>query len=47
MIYAIKMEELKGHIQYVILWKFKNNKNATETIKKICSVYGQGVITDH
>ena len=40
------MEELKVHIQQVILWEF-NNKNATERTKKICCVYGQGVITDH
>ena len=29
-----------------MLWEFKNNKNATETAKKNCNVYGQGVITD-
>ena len=29
-----------------MLWEFNNNKNATETTKKICSVYGQGIITD-
>ena len=40
------MEELKVHIQHVMLWEFKNNKNATRTAKKICSVYGQGDITD-
>ena len=40
------MEDLKVHIRHVMLWEFKNNKNATETAKKICSVYGQGVITD-
>ena len=41
------MEELKVHIQHVMLWEFKNNGNATEKAKKICSVYGQGVITDY
>ena len=30
-----------------MLWKFKNNKNAPETAETICSVYGQGVITDN
>ena len=30
-----------------MLWKFKNNKNTTEIAKKICNVYGQGVINDH
>ena len=34
------MEELKVHI--VTLWEFRNNKNAKEIAKKICSV-----ITDH
>ena len=38
------MEELKVHNQHVILWKFKNNKNATKTAQKISSVYEQGVI---
>ena len=32
------MEKLKVHIQYVMLWEFKNNKNAIETTKKICDV---------
>ena len=40
------MEELKVHIRHVMLWRFKNNKNTTETAKKILSVYYQGVITD-
>ena len=29
-----------------MLWEFKNNKNTTETVKKICSIYGQGVNAD-
>ena len=41
------MEELKVHIWYVMFWKFKNNKNATKSAKKIPSAYGQSVITDH
>ena len=40
------MEDLKVLIRQVTLEKFKNTKNATEKTKKICSVYGQGVITD-
>ena len=35
------------HIWHVMLFKFKNNKNTTETAKKHFSVYGQGVLTDH
>ena len=34
------------HIRYVMLWELKTNKNATETVKKMSSIYGQGVITD-
>ena len=30
-----------------MLCVFKNNKNATEAVKKISSVYGQSIITDH
>ena len=33
---------MKVRIQYVILWEFKNNRNATEKAKKNCSVYRQG-----
>ena len=41
------MEERKVHVLHVVLWKFNANKNAIKTAKKICSVYGQGVITDY
>ena len=34
------------HIQHVMLWKFEN-KNSTETPKKISSVYDQDLIADH
>ena len=27
--------------------EFKDNKITTETVKNICSVYGQGIITEH
>ena len=40
------MKEVKVHIRHLMLWKFKNNKNSTETSKKMASIYGQGVITD-
>ena len=40
------MKELKVHIWHVMLWEFKDIKNATETAKNICSVYGRIVITD-
>ena len=28
------------------MWKFNNNRDVTETFKKICGVFGQGAITD-
>ena len=40
------MYEMKMHIRHVILCEVKINKNASEAVKKICSVYGQGVIID-
>ena len=39
------MEELEVYIWYVMC-KFKNNKNTTETNKKISSVYNHDVITN-
>ena len=39
------MEELKVHNWHVTFLEFKNNENATETAKKICSVYCQDVIS--
>ena len=41
------MEELKEYIRHVMLWDFKNYKNATQTAKKITTFHGQGVIIDH
>ena len=29
-----------------MLWEFKNNKHETKTVENVCSVYGEGVITD-
>ncbi|XP_023244408.1 histone-lysine N-methyltransferase SETMAR-like [Centruroides sculpturatus] len=40
------MEHLKVHVRHIMLWKFKLGNNATETAKKICNVYGNGVISD-
>ena len=34
------------YIWCVTLWKFENNKNATQTAMKIFCVYDQGDITD-
>ena len=40
------MEDLKVHIQDVMLWELKNNKNAIETTKKTFRIYSQGAITE-
>ena len=39
------MEEKKQHFQHIMLYYFKEGKNATETHKNICAVY-RGVVTD-
>ena len=40
------MEESTQHFWYVMLYRFKKDKNATETQEKICTVYGGGAVTD-
>ena len=45
-ILILKMEENKWHFQHIVLYYFKKGKNATETQKKICAVYGEDVVTD-
>ena len=32
------MKKLEVHIQHIVLWQFKNDKNATETVQ-ICMVF--------
>ena len=34
------------HLQHIMLYYFKKGKNATETPKKICAVYGEGAVTE-
>ena len=43
---TLKMEEKKQHFWHIMLYYFKKGKNATETQKKICAVYGEGAVTD-
>ena len=39
------MEEDTQHFGGIMLYCFKKGKNATETGKKICAVYGEGAVT--
>ena len=45
-ILILKMEGKKQHFQHIMLYYFKKGKNATETQKKICAVYGESAGTD-
>ena len=45
-ILKLKMKEKMQHFQYIMLSYFKEGKNATQTQKKICAVYGAGAVTD-
>ena len=45
-ILILKRKENKQHSHYIMLYYFKKGKNATETQKKICAVYGEGSVTD-
>ena len=49
-ILILKMEESTQHFGYVMLYRFKKDKNATETHThthtQICAVYGEGAVTD-
>ena len=40
------MEENTQHCWCLMLYYVKKGKNATETQKKICAVYGEGAVTD-
>ena len=44
-ILILKMEEKKQHLQHIMLYYFKKDKNTTEMQKKICEVYGEGAVT--
>ena len=45
-ILILKKEEKKQHFQHIMLYYFKKGRNATETHKKICAVYGEDAVTD-
>ena len=40
------MEEDMKHFWHIMLYCFQKCKNATESQKKICAVYGEGAVTD-
>ena len=40
------MEENAQHFQQIVLYYFKKGKNATKTQKKICTMYGEGAMTE-
>ena len=45
-ILILRMEEKKQHFQYIMLYYFKKGENEIKTQKKICAIYGEGVVTD-
>ena len=45
-ILILKLEDNMQHFQHIMLYFFKKGKHATELQKKICSVYGEGAVTD-
>ena len=45
-ILILKMEENRQHFRHVMFYYFKKGKNIAEVHKKICAVYGEGVVTD-
>ena len=45
-IVILKIEENKQHFQHIMIYYFKKGKNATEIQNKICTVYGEGAVTD-
>ena len=45
-ILVLKMDQDMQHFQCIMLYYWKKGKNATETQKKICAVYGEGAVTD-
>ena len=42
----MKIEENMQHFWHIMLYYFKQGKNATEMQKKICAVYGEGAVID-
>ena len=45
-ILILKIEEYTQYFQHIMLYYFNKGKNATETQKKTCVVYGEDAVTD-
>ena len=45
-ILILKMEEETQHFWLIMLYYFKEDKNATEAQISICAVYGEDAVTD-
>ena len=45
-ILVLRMEGNMQHFQHIMLYYFKKGINTTEMQKKICTVYGEGAVTD-
>jgi len=41
------MNKNKEEIRYILKFYYKKGKNATQTAKKICDVYGHDVVSIH
>ena len=44
--FNIEEEEETPHFRSIMLCYFQKDKNANETQKKVCAVYGEGAVTD-
>ena len=44
--FNIEIEINMQHIQHIMLYSFKNSKNATEMQKNDCAMYGRGSVAD-
>ncbi|KAG5308009.1 SETMR methyltransferase, partial [Acromyrmex insinuator] len=42
----LKMSEISEEIRYVMLFYYKKSKNAAQTCRQICEVYGADVVSE-
>jgi len=43
----LKISEISEEIRYVMFFYYKKDKNATQTCRKICEVYGADTVSEH